>query len=228
MPADPSLPPRERVRVGARAGTPYAAASFVLALSFGVVAHESGVGPLTTVAFSVLVFTGSAQFASLAIVTAGGSLVAAVLSAALVNSRFLPMGVALGPSLKGSRLRRAVEGQAIVDSSWAMAARGDGSFDRSYLFGHTGVQYLGWVTGTVVGVLLSRYGGGLDANALGLDAVFPAFFTVLLVSELRHRRAATVAALGAGLALLLVPLTPIGVPVLAASTAALLGLRWRS
>jgi hypothetical protein len=53
-----------------------------------------------------------------------------------------------------------------------MAARGDGSFDRAYLFGHTGVQYVSWVAGTVLGVVVPS----LDARALGLDAVFPAFF----------------------------------------------------
>jgi branched-subunit amino acid transport protein len=50
-----------------------------------------------------------------------------------------------------------------------MAARGDGTFDRAYLFGHTFVQYVGWVAGTVVGVVVPS----LDARALGLDAVFP-------------------------------------------------------
>ena len=47
-------------------------------------------------------------------------------------------------------------------------------------------QYAGWVLGTVVGVLVgSRLG---DPNALGLDALFPAFFIALLFEEARGRR----------------------------------------
>lgn len=206
---------------GARDGRPYAGASFVLALSFGVVAVAAGFPEPAAVVMSAIVFAGSAQFAALGILAAGGGVGAAVVAASLMNARFLPMGLAVGPSLRGGRARRALEGQAVVDSSWAMAARGDGRFDRGYLFGHTGVQYVAWVAGTVTGVVLP----GLDARALGLDAVFPAFFLVLLAGELRDRRRVLVA-LAAGLvALALVPLVPAGVPVLLAGTAALLGLR---
>ena len=215
-----TAPPRD-LRDGARAGLPYAAASFVLALSFGVVATDLGFPALAAVVMSAVVFAGSAQFAAVAILGAGGGVLAAVGAAALMSSRFVPMGYALGPSLRGSRLRRAIEGQAVVDTSWAMASRGDGTFDREYLFGHTGVQYVAWVLGTVAGVVVPS----LDARALGLDAVFPAFFLAGLAGELRTRKRMGVAGAGAVIALLLVPVAPPGVPVLVASTAALVGLR---
>lgn len=215
-----TAPPRD-LRDGARAGLPYAAASFVLALSFGVVATDLGFPALAAVVMSAVVFAGSAQFAAVAILGAGGGVLAAVGAAALMNSRFVPMGYALGPSLRGSRLRRAIEGQAVVDTSWAMASRGDGTFDREYLFGHTGVQYVAWILGTVAGVVVPS----LDARALGLDAVFPAFFLAVLAGELRTRKRMGVAGAGAVIALLLVPVAPPGVPVLVASTAALVGLR---
>jgi predicted branched-subunit amino acid permease len=69
-------------------------------------------------------------------------------------------------------------------------------------------------------------GGGVlgDPQALGLDAVYPAFFAALLLNEARNRRARGVAALGGVIALGLVPFAPPGVPVLAASLAALVGL----
>ena len=206
---------------GARAGLPYAGAALLLSLSFGVVATDVGLTAVAAVVMSAVVFAGSAQFAAIGILGAGGGVGAAVAAATLMNSRFLPMGLALGPSLRGSRARRALEGQAVVDSSWVMAARGDGSFDRSYLFGHTGVQYVGWVAGTVLGVVVPS----LDARALGLDAVFPAFFLALLIAEVKDGLRAGVALGGALLALALVPFAPPGVPVLVASAAALVGLR---
>jgi predicted branched-subunit amino acid permease len=175
---------------------------------------------------SAVVFAGSAQFAAVAIVGAGGGLGAAVAAAALMNSRFLPMGIALAPSLPGGPLKRAAQGQTVVDSSWAMAARGDGTFDRWYLFGSTAPQYVTWLTGTIAGA----FGGDIigDPNRLGLDAVFPTFFVALLLAELKDRHARGVAAAGAALALLLVPVAPAGVPVLVASLAALAGLRRRA
>ena len=214
---------RAALRAGLRASAPYAVASLLLSFSFGAVAVAAGLPPLAAVVMSAIVYAGSAQFASVGILAAGGGVGAAVAAAALMNSRFLPMGVALGPSLPGGRLRRAVQGQAVVDSSWALALRPDGSFDRAFLFGHSSGQYVCWVAGTALGVL----GGGVDTEALGLDAVFPAFFLALLVAELRKgtRTSAGVALAGAALALALVPLVPVGVPVLVASCAALVGLR---
>src|SRR3954447_18686593 len=213
---------RTRLLEGVRAGLPFAVAGGLLALSFGVVAQGAGLSPVAAIAMSAIVFAGSAQFTAISILAAGGTVGAAVLAAALVNSRFLPMGVALGPSLPGGPLRRAAQGQAVVDASWAIAGRGDGTFDRWLLFGSTAVQYATWLGGTVVGALGGNVLG--DPEALGLDAIYPAFFLALLIDELTDRRSRLVAALGGLLALALVPVAPAGVPILAASLAALVGL----
>jgi 4-azaleucine resistance transporter AzlC len=217
---------RARLREGARAGLPFAVAGGLLALSFGVVAQGAGLSALAAIAMSAIVFAGSAQFTAISILASGGTVGAAVLAAALVNSRFLPMGVALGPSLPGGPLRRAAQGQAVVDASWGIAGQGDGTFDRWLLFGSTAVQYGGWVGGTIAGALGGNALG--DPQALGLDAIYPAFFLALLIGELGDGRARTVAALGLLIALVLIPLAPAGVPVLAASLAALLGLHGAS
>jgi 4-azaleucine resistance transporter AzlC len=220
------LPPREAFRAGFRAGIPFAAAGFFLSLSFGVLATGAGVPALAAIAMSVVVFAGSAQFAAISIVAAGGGIGAAVSAGALMNSRFLPMGIALAPSLPGRALSRAGQGQAVVDSSWAMALREGGRFDRWFLFGSTAIQYATWQAGTLVGAL----GGDAlpDADTLGLDAIYPTFFLALLFAELRNGTAKSVAALGAVIALVLVPITPPGVPVLVASVAAFYGLRHKA
>jgi predicted branched-subunit amino acid permease len=146
----------------------------------------------------------------------------AVGAAALMNSRFLPMGIALGPSLPGGAGKRAAQGQTVVDASWAMASRGDGTFDRWFLFGSTAPQYVTWVLGTVAGAV----GGDVlgDPGKFGLDAIYPTFFLALLFAEMRRERARGVAALGALIALVLVPIAPPGLPVLVASVAAFTGL----
>ena len=111
-----------------------------------------------------------------------------------MNSRFLAMGAALGPSLPGGPLKRAAQGQTVVDASWAMASRGDGTFDRWMLFGASATQFATWQTGTVIGALSADLIG--DPERLGLDALFPAFFLALLMAEARTSRARAVAALG--------------------------------
>ena len=93
----------------------------------------------------------------------------------------------------------------------------------SVLLGASAIQYPAWVLGTVLGVFL----GGVikHPDALGLDAIFPAFFLGLLFEELRRSGARVAALTGAVIALALMPVAPAGVPIIAASLAALLGLR---
>lgn len=209
-------------RTGWRLGMPYAAGSFLMSTSFGVLAVQSGFSLLQTIVASAVIFAGSAQFAALAIATAGGSLVAAVAAGALVNSRFLAMGIALAPSLPGGPVWRALQGQAVVDSAWVLGGRGDGTFDRWIVVGSTAPQYVAWVTGTALGAVAGGVLG--DPGRWGLDAIFPTFFVGLLMFELRSRRRRVAAAVAAVLTLALVPVTPPGFPILASCLVALIGL----
>jgi 4-azaleucine resistance transporter AzlC len=208
---------------GVRLGVPYAVVGFVLSASFGVLARQAGFSPLQAIVTGAIVFAGSAQFAALTVLSGGGTAVAAISAGTLMNGRFLAMGTALAPSLPGGPVKRALQGQMVVDSSWALANRGDGTFDRWLLFGTTVPQYVTWTLGTVAGALSGDLLG--DTERLGLDAVFPTFFLGILIAELRTRRSRTVALTGAAVALTLVPFTPPGIPILAAAVAALLGLR---
>jgi 4-azaleucine resistance transporter AzlC len=209
---------------GIKAGLPFVLPTLAIGMSFGVLAAPE-MGAAAAIAMSFVVFAGAAQFASVGILAAGGGLASAVSAGLLVNSRFLPMGLAVAPALRGGPLRRAAESQAMVDASWAIANRGDGTFDREMMIGATIPQALCWWTGTAIGVL----GGALlgDPQALGLDAIFPAFYLALLAEEMNDRAALSSAVLGAAIALCLVPFAPPGIPVVAASAAALLGLRAR-
>lgn len=215
---------RASLRAGMRAGVPFAVAAGAVGISFGVIA-EPLLGSAATLAMSVFVFAGSAQFGSTAVIASGGGIAAAVLAGVLLNARYIPMGIALAPSLRGGAIKRAAYGEAMIDASWAMANRGGGRFDPDFLLGATIPAFPCWVAGTAVGVFAGDLIG--DPETLGLDALFPAFFLVLLVGgELREGRRAIVAALlGAAIALALTPIAPAGVPVIAASAAALIGVR---
>jgi predicted branched-subunit amino acid permease len=91
-----------------RAGVPFAVAAFLLSLSFGVLAREAGLSAVAAIVMSAIVFAGSAPFAAVSIIAGGGGVGSAVGAAALMNSRFLSMGVALAPSLPGGALKRAL------------------------------------------------------------------------------------------------------------------------
>jgi 4-azaleucine resistance transporter AzlC len=214
---------RERLRAGIQTSIAVAVAVGLLGISFGVIARQTGFSPVLTIVMSAVVFSGTAQFTAVAILAAGGGVGPAIVGAALMNARYLPMGVALAPSLPGGPVRRGLQGMTVVDAAWALAARGDGTFDRWLMFGSSLAQYAAWVGGTTAGVLAGGAFG--DVHALGLDAAYPAFFVALLLGEARTRDARAAALLGAAIALALVAFTPPGIPVMAATLAGLIGLR---
>jgi predicted branched-subunit amino acid permease len=102
--------------------------------------------------------------------------------------------------------------------------RRKGGFDLQVFLGAGLLLYVFWMAGTVAGLLLGDVVG--DPNSLGIDAAFPALFLALLVPQLRGRLHVSAALLGAGIALVLVPFTPAGIPIVAGAGAALLGW-WR-
>ena len=223
--------PEQDVRPGPRValrGTMATALSLALAVglfgvSFGVLSVGSGgMGALAAVVMSATTFAGSAQFAAAAIVASGGQPVTAIAAALLLNARYVPIGMSVARFLPGGPIRRFVLAQLVIDESWAIASRGGGEWDPRVLLRAGLLMWLAWVAGTLVGVLGGEALG--DPTALGLDAAFPALFMALLVGQLRSRRAVVTAALGALIAVALVPFTPPGVPLIAAAGAALLGL----
>ncbi|MFB3738627.1 MAG: AzlC family ABC transporter permease, partial [Candidatus Velamenicoccus archaeovorus] len=192
-PAEPT-----RYRHGAIKVAPLAVAVAGFGVSFGVLARSVGMGWLAPIVMSATTFAGSAQFAAVSILGSGGTVAAAVLAAVLLNGRYGPIGVTVAPSLEGPWWSRLLHAQLVVDESWAVAAEGDGRFDRRILVGAGLLLYAAWVLGTTVGVLAGQVLG--DPNAIGLDAAFPALFLALLLPQLRSRTAVAAAVLGGAIA----------------------------
>ena len=200
-------------------------AVFVFAISFGVLARAAHLPSWLIILMSAVVFSGSAQFAAVGTLVAGGGVVAAFLAASLVNLRYLALGAAVAPVLPGGRLRRMLLGQLIVDESYALGV-GAGTAGRPEprtMLLSGALLWLAWLSGTVAGALMGPIFS--DPKELGLDAAFPVAFLALLWPLLRSRRLVLAAVGGAVVALLMAPFTPPGIPLLGAAIAGL--LLWR-
>jgi 4-azaleucine resistance transporter AzlC len=201
-------------------------ATGVYGISFGVLAVAAGLSTAQACAMSLLVFTGGSQYAAIGVIGAGGAAATAVVNALLLAVRNTAYGLSLASLLRGSPLRRAVASQLIIDESTAMARAQDDPHAARGAFWLTGLSvFVCWNAGTLAGALA---GSGLgDPSRYGLDAMFPAAFLALLAPQLRQRGAPAAALAGALIAVVAIPLTPAGIPVLAASAGVLVALRVR-
>lgn len=201
---------RDAVVVGVAVG--------VFGMTFGVLAVTSGLTVAQACAASLLIFTGASQFAAVTVLGDGGGAAAAAASALLLAGRNGLYGVAMAPDLPRGWWRRLLAAHLVLDESTALAAAQTDPRRRRGAFLAGGVAvFVCWNAGTAIGALGGSAIG--DPGALGLDAAFPAGFVALVAPVLRNPAARVAAVGGAVLALVAIPLTEPGVPVLVAALA---------
>ena len=198
----------------------------VFGVSFGVIATGAGLSAPMACAMSLFVFTGATQFAAVGVLASGGSPIAAIGSGLFLGIRHIGYGLALRRKLAPGRLHWLLAAQFLIDESTLLALTEPDDQAASAAFWWGGLSvFVGWNVGTLLGALLGDAIG--DPATYGLDAVFPAAFLALLVPLLRRRDGRSVAIAGALIALVLVPFTPAGIPVIVASVGVLTALAVR-
>ncbi|KUL24995.1 AzlC family ABC transporter permease [Actinoplanes awajinensis] len=212
------MSPVNRTQARPRDVAALAAATLAVGASFGAITIAYGLPAWLPTLMSVVVFAGGAQFLAVGLFAAGNP-IAAVLAGLLLNARHLPFGLAVADTL-GPRWRDRLIGSHLMTDevvAFTLAEKDPAARRRTYWL--VAVSLLvAWNVGTVLGVLLGGATG--DPDALGLDAAFPAGLIALILPSLRDRDTRLVALSGAAIAVLLTPVLPAGLPVLAA----LLGL----
>jgi len=192
-----------------------AIATGAYAISFGAIALAGGLNVWQTMALSLLMFTGASQFGLIAVIAGGGAPLAGAATAIMLGARNALYGLRLAEILRVSGLRRLGAAQLVIDESTAMSIARDTDRAARLGFYATGLGvFTLWNIGTLVGAVGASWLS--DPRALGLDAAAPAAFLALLAPRLRGRELWALALVAAMVAVLAVPLVPVGVPVLLA------------
>jgi 4-azaleucine resistance transporter AzlC len=205
------------------------AASFTLGAAIGVFSITFGVGAVAAggsvaqaCVMSLVVFTGASQLSAVSVVTAGGSAASAFGGAMILAARNGVYGLAMAPVLRGSVVKRVLVVHLVIDETTAMATAQPDPSAKQTAFWVTGVTlFVCWNLGTLVGALA---GSAIDPTTFGLDAAFPAAYVAMVVPHRRHRRGLLAGIAGALICLVTIPLTPVGVLILCATAAILLGV----
>lgn len=193
-------------------------------ISFGALGTTNGLTIMQTQALSLLMFSGASQFAMVGILGAGGTLITAVSTTAMLGSRNGLYGLRMAPLVRARGWRRIVAAQVTIDESTAMAlSRDEHAFDGAVArtaFWAAGLGvYVCWNLATLLGSVGAQALG--DPRAFGLDAAIPAGFVALVWPRLKGRETWALAAAASLIALALTPLVRVGVPVLAAAAVAI-------
>jgi predicted branched-subunit amino acid permease len=174
---------------GARDALPFLLVVGPFALLFGVVATEAGFAILESLAFSVLVIAGAAQFAALQQMSENAPTIIVILTALAVNMRMAMYSAALLPWLGAAPLwQRAAIAYLNTDQTYAMSIA---EYERragmtiservAYFFGLAAPVAPAWYGMTVAGALLGRQ----IPPQFALDFALPITFIAILAPMLR-------------------------------------------
>lgn len=197
---------------------------FSLGVTVNVLVLERVGSESLTVAAALLINAATTELAYLAVRDAGGSQFAAIVAGWVVAARFGLLAVSLGARIRVGAWHRAAAAFFSFDPNVTFAVQQSTPRRVIRVFWTVLVaMHLGWFVGVFVGVYLGNVIG--DADRLGLDAVFPAALLAIIGNLLRRRDGAAAALLGGALCVVLIPIAPAGVPIIASLAAAFAALR---
>jgi predicted branched-subunit amino acid permease len=158
------------------------------AVIFGTLAVTSGLTPLAALAMSGIVFAGSAQFISLALIGGGAALPVIWLTTFIVNLRHALYSATLQPVARDWPLPwRALTAFWLTDECFVVVEHRLQTVGEQdvlpYFMGSALFFYINWLTWTGVGALLGHQLPGLAA--LGLDFAMLATFAAMVAPQLR-------------------------------------------
>jgi 4-azaleucine resistance transporter AzlC len=174
----------------------------------GIAAVENGLLPIHGIGMSIIVFAGAAQLAGLQLIGAGAPAIVSILTAWMINLRFMLYSASLSPHFKDRSTRwKALLAYLLTDQAYAVSIiefenRKDKPGKHWFYFGAAVGLWLTWQVGTALGVFL----GTQVPDSWSLDFAIPLTFIALVVPALRDRPALVagllaglIASLGAGL-----------------------------
>jgi 4-azaleucine resistance transporter AzlC len=194
---------KETFASGLVASLPVALGYVPIAFSFGVAATRSGLTTGEALAFSVILYSGTAQFLAIALLATGVPLIVVAATLAGTGLRHLLYGPALirQAGAEGTTRHAWAWAFGLTDEVFGVAlgemARGR-RFSEPFMFGLGFGAYGAWVSGTGLGAWA---GGaaleGWPAVSAGLGFMLPSLFLALLLSILNRPHVPVIAVAGA-------------------------------
>ena len=161
---------------------------FPFGLAYGILGQAVGLTAGETIAMSMTVFAGAAQFVSLPMFAEGAGLMMISFTTLLINLRHLLMGASLAPYMTQLSIpAKALLTFGMVDETYAVTishAQKNG-YSAAYQLGSNVTGYITWTLSTIGGIVLGSHIS--DPLSWGLDFAMPATFLALLIPRLTDK-----------------------------------------
>ncbi len=199
---------KHTIKTGFIEALPLAIAIAAYGLSYGVLANQANFSMAATVTMSALVFSGSVQLVTVAMLAAGAALPSVLFTSILLNLRNLLYGAALAEGLAPAKKKwRWLLAFGVSDEPFVLGSARFKKYgpDPLYFGVISATFYLSWLLSSYFGAFI---GDQVDPLRFGLDLAFPVTFAALLIPSLKGRPIITTAFAAAVIVILLEYLWP--------------------
>ena len=176
---------------GIKATIPLVIGALPFGIIFGALSISAGISPAGTMALSLFVFAGSAQFVAVGLVAGGASIPVIVLTTFVVNLRHALYSATLAPYVKHLPQRWLLPfGFLLTDEAFVTASThydepGDPALKHWYFLGSELMLFVCWQIFTAIGIVAGTQ--IKDAANWGLDFAMSVTFIGMLVPLMKNR-----------------------------------------
>lgn len=183
---------------GLKDGVPIALGYLSVSFSIGIMAVSSGLDIFQGAFMSLTNVTSAGQFAGLAVIATGGTILELILTQLIINLRYALMSLSLSQKLseKITLWQRLVIAFANTDEIFAVAMNRSKSLTFSYMLGLQSLPVIGWTSGTALGAAAGQALPDAISSALNV-ALYGMFIAIVVPAAVKLRPVLIVAALAA-------------------------------
>lgn len=179
---------KEKILLGIKKSIPICIGYFPLGLAFGVIAQNYGMNLIEVALMSLLLFSGSGQFITVAMMTMDVGFITILITILLVNSRYLLFSAALSLHLKKyPSWLIAILTAGITDETFVVATTHfkENKPETVFWLSLNVTSHLAWISSTVLGAYVGNFIPKMET--FGLNFALPAMFIALFFMTAENR-----------------------------------------
>ena len=165
-----------------RTSLPIMVTFLVLGAGYGILMEKHGYGPVWSLLSGIIIFSGTAQFVSVTMLSSGSVLIAGI-TALMISARHVFFSISMIGRYRNEGRRKGYLYYALCDETYAMLSRDDvpeGVNVSNYRLLVTLFDQTAWLTGSFLGGWIGTL---LTFNSTGIDFAMTALFTTVFIQQ---------------------------------------------
>lgn len=182
---------------------PVMAGYIFLGTAYGLLMQDAGYGILWTLASSLFVYSGTAQFLGVSLLSAGTPLIQVAILTFILSFRHFFYGFSMIARYPKKGFIKGYLVHALSDETYALIVGTDVPNDikeHHFYFAISFLDQMYWVIGSVIGVTA---GSLISIDLTGIDFAMTALFAVLVVEQWKNNQCHLPAIVGAVISLII-------------------------